>query len=177
MEVHMSGTNAIKGMVGGLVATIVLSAIMVMKSMMGVMPQFDMIGMFASMAGGSPTTAWVVHLLIGIVLWGGLFAWIDPYLPIQSHWLKGTVFGIGAWVLMMIIVMPMGGAGLFTVKLGLMVTMATLVLHAIYGAVMGGVYGAQHPESGELVEPGSVSRDLRGRAKAERDVEGYGRAS
>ena len=32
------------------------------------------------MVGGSRTTAWVVHFLIGTVLWGGLFAWLDPYL-------------------------------------------------------------------------------------------------
>ena len=113
---------------------------------MGVMPQFDIVGLLASMVGGSRTTAWVVHFLIGTVLWGGLFAWLDPYLLSQAHWLKGTVFGIGAWVLMMVVFMPVAGAGLFAVNLGPMVTMATLVLHALYGAIMGAVYGAEHPE-------------------------------
>jgi hypothetical protein len=173
----MTRVNLLKGMGGGFVGTIVLSAIMVMKSAMGLMPQFDMIGMLASMLGGSRSVAWVVHFLIGTVLWGGLFAWLDPHLPSRSHWLKGTLFGIGAWVVMMVVLMPMAGAGLFAVKLGMMVTMATLILHAVYGAVMGGVYGAQHPESGELIEAGAAARDLRGRSRAEQDVEGLGPAS
>lgn len=173
----MTGTNLLKGLGGGFVGTIVLSAIMVMKDMMGVMPQFDMIGMLASMVGGSRSIAWVVHFLIGTVLWGSLFAWLDPYLPSYRHWLKGAFFGAGAWVVMMVVLMPMAGAGLFAVRLGLMITMATLILHVIYGAVMGGVYSAQHPESRALIDTGDVARDLSGRSRAERDVEGYGPAS
>jgi hypothetical protein len=142
----MTATNIFKGMVGGFIGTIVLSAIMIMKTMMNVMPEFDMIGMMAGMLNGSRTTAWVVHFIIGTVLWGGLFAWLDPYIPTQSHWSKGTWFGVGAWIVMMVTLMPMAGAGLFAVKLGMMVTAATLILHAIFGAVMGAVYGVEHPE-------------------------------
>lgn len=168
----MKRVNVLKGMVGGLVATIVLSAIMLMKGIMGVMPQFDMIGMLAGMAGGSPATAWGIHFFIGTVLWGGLFAALEPYLPSRHDWLKGVAFGIGAWVLMMVGVMPMAGAGLFAVELGIMVTMATLVLHAMYGAILGGVYGALHPEHGGIGRSDAASPDLRRRALAEREVEG-----
>jgi hypothetical protein len=37
--------------------------------------------------------------------------------------------------------MPMAGAGLFGVGLGMMTPVATLVLHVVFGLVLGGVYG------------------------------------
>jgi hypothetical protein len=146
MERIMAHANYLKGMVGGLAGTIALSAFMVMKDRMGIMPQFDMVGMLATMLGGSRTVAWIMHFLIGTVAWGALFVWLDPYLPGGRYWLRGTWFGIGAWALMMILVMPMAGAGPFAVKLGMMVTAATLMLHAMYGAVLGSVYAAERPK-------------------------------
>ncbi|MEO8537343.1 MAG: DUF6789 family protein, partial [Betaproteobacteria bacterium] len=50
--------------------------------------------------------------------------------------------GVGAWFLMMVIVMPMAGTGVFGLDLGMMAPVMTLILHLIYGAVLGGVYGA-----------------------------------
>jgi len=79
-------------------------------------------------------------------VWGSLFPIFDAIVPGGSHWLKGTLFGIGAWLLMMILVMPMAGAGLFGMALGIMVPIATLVLHLIFGAVLGGTYGLEHPD-------------------------------
>jgi hypothetical protein len=134
-------------MVAGFVATVVLSALMVMKSMMGLMPELDVVAMLSKMMGSSPAMAWIAHFMIGTVVWGGLFAWLDPHLPRNSHVLKGITFGIGAWLLMMIAVMPMAGAGPFGVNFGMMAPGMTMVLHIIFGAVLGGVYGAERPET------------------------------
>lgn len=41
---------------------------------------------------------------------------------------------------MMIIVMPMAGAGLFGLNIGIMAPVATLILHLIFGAVLGYTY-------------------------------------
>lgn len=43
---------------------------------------------------------------------------------------------------MMVVVMPMAGAGLFGMKLGMAAPVMTLVLHMIFGGVLGGVYAA-----------------------------------
>jgi hypothetical protein len=148
MEVHMNGSNVVKGLVAGFVATVVLSALMVMKSMMGLMPELDVIAMLSKMMGNSsPAIGWVAHFMIGTVVWGGLFAWLDPYLSGKSHWLKGITFGIGAWLMMMIAVMPMAGAGLFGMNVGMMAPGMTMALHIIFGAVLGAVYGAERPEA------------------------------
>ena len=52
-----------KGLLAGLIATIVLSALMVMKSMIGVMPELDLPRMIAGMMGSPdrPVVGWAVH--------------------------------------------------------------------------------------------------------------------
>lgn len=147
----MPGKNWIKGMVAGFIATSALSAIMLIKSSMGVMPELNPIKMMSDMVGANtPAVGWVMHFMIGTILWGTLFAWLDPSLPGGGHWLKGIWFSIGAWLIMMIALMPMAGAGLFGMKLGMMAPMMTLVMHVIYGAVLGGLYGLERPEEPTL---------------------------
>jgi len=54
---------------------------------------------------------------------------------------------------MMVVLMPMAGAGLFGMSMGVMAPVMTLVLHLIFGAVLGWVYG----QSAVSREP-SISR-------------------
>ena len=144
----MTLKNRFRGMVAGFFATIVLSALMLMKAQMGLMPELNVIKMLSNMLGAStPAVGWIMHFLIGTVLWGTLFAWLDPNIPGESHWLKGVWFGAGAWLLMMIIIMPMAGAGFFGGNMGMMAPVMTLILHVIYGVVFGGVYGLERPET------------------------------
>ena len=132
--------NIVKGIIAGLAATVVLSLLMMMKSAMGLMPGLDIIVMLSAMMASGLAVGWIAHFMIGAVIWGGLFALIAPRLPGGSLWLKGVLLGIGAWVLMMVAVMPMAGAGFFGMKLGMAAPVMTLVLHVIYGAVLGSVY-------------------------------------
>ena len=134
--------NIGKGFIAGFAATVVLSALMLMKSAMGLMPELDVIAMLSGMMSTGPGLGWLGHFMIGTVAWGGLFALIEPSLPGTSYWLKGIIFGIGAWILMMVIVMPMAGAGFFGIGLGMVAPVMTLVLHVIFGAVLGGTYAA-----------------------------------
>jgi len=132
-----------KGMLAGLAATIVLSLLMVMKATMGLMPQFDMPAMLAG-AMGSPDTpliGWIVHLSIGIVVYGVAIGVLDPKLPGTSHVGHGVMLGVIGWLIMMVVLMPMAGAGLFGMNMGVMAPMTTLVLHLIFGAVLGWFYG------------------------------------
>src|SRR5215467_7319766 len=130
-----------RGIVAGFVATVVLSAMMVMKQSMGIMPELNPIAMIAEMAGArSPLVGWIGHFVIGSVFWGAGFAIVSPYLP-GPYWLRGSIFAAGAWLMMMIVVLPMAGAGLFGLGLGMMTPVATFVLHIVFGLVLGGVYG------------------------------------
>tara|TARA_R110000796_G_scaffold252513_1_gene387288 strand:+ start:1769 stop:2203 length:435 start_codon:yes stop_codon:yes gene_type:complete len=133
-------TNLKSGFLAGFIATVVLSVLMVMKGMMGLMPELDVAAMLAGMIGAPVIVGWIVHFLIGTVAWGGGFAVLYDYIPGSSAVQKGIVFGIAAWLGMMILIMPMAGAGLFGLALGMMAPIMTLVLHIIFGAVLGAVF-------------------------------------
>ena len=134
-------TNTSKGIVAGFAATLVLSMIMVAKGMMGLMPELNVIAMLGSMMNAAPIVGWVIHFMIGMIAWGIGFAIVFNVLPGNSNLSKGINFGLAAWVLMMLVVMPMAGAGVFGLKLGMMTPAMTLMLHVIYGAVLGFVFG------------------------------------
>lgn len=68
-------------MIAGFAATIVLSVIMLLKGMMGLMPELDVIAMLSKMAQdimgvGGAGLAWAIRFMIGTVLWGALFAFL-----------------------------------------------------------------------------------------------------
>jgi hypothetical protein len=137
----MKPAAIVRGIIAGLVATLILSTAMLMKRSMGLMPELDPIGMIAAMAGASSAAVgWIGHFVIGSIFWGVGFAILSPYLP-GAYWLRGLMFALGAWLMMMIVVMPMAGAGLFGLGLGPMAPAATLLLHVLFGVALGGVYG------------------------------------
>ena len=78
--------------------------------------------------------------MIGAILWGSIFALFNSLIPGSTQVTKGIVFGLAAWVMMMVAIMPMAGQGLFGLNLGMAAPVMTAMLHAIFGAVMGLVY-------------------------------------
>jgi len=132
-----------KGMLAGFFGTIVLSVMMVVKSTMGVVPELDPIAMLAEMLGGSTVLGWIMHFIIGSVVWGGSFAFVHSSLPTHNSVTKGIIFGIGAWLVMMLVVMPMAGEGIFGLVIGLAAPVMAFVLHVVFGAVMGLAYEKQ----------------------------------
>ncbi|OYX45050.1 MAG: hypothetical protein B7Z02_03150 [Rhodobacterales bacterium 32-67-9] len=132
----------VAGAVAGFAATVVLSVMMVAKGMMGVMPELDVIAMLSAMMGAPALMGWIGHFMIGTLAWGIGFAVLYGMIPGGTAVIKGVVFGVAAWLGMMIMVMPMAGAGLFGMAMGVMAPMMTLVLHVIFGAVLGAVFHA-----------------------------------
>ena len=141
MTPRMIGT----GIAAGFVATVVLSAMMLVKHSMGLVPELDPIedivhvadhltGMTLPLPFG-----WIGHFVLGTVAWGIIYAALQASLP-GAPVVKGLIFGALAWLAMMIIFEPLAGDGLFALSLGPQATVATLVLHLIYGAVLGVAY-------------------------------------
>ena len=60
-----------------------------------------------------------------------LAPFLNERLPGGSPTVHGVIIGVVGWLLMMVMVMPMG----------LMAPLMTLVLHPVFGAVLGWVYG------------------------------------
>lgn len=127
------------GLLAGFVATASLTILMVAKSAMGIMPELNVINMLADMMHSSITIGWFAHFVIGTVIWGVSFAYLVDKLPggIMS---SAILFSIGAWIVMMIGTMPLAGAGIFGHRIGIMAPVATLMLHIIWGAILGLTY-------------------------------------
>ena len=137
----------LRSIIAGFIATVVLSALMLMKSAMGLMPALDIVKMLTGVAHGmmglpdNLAVGWIIHFMIGTVLWGVLFALLYGWLQGRGAVTKGLVFATFAWLVMMVIAMPMAGVGLFGMKLGIMAPVMALILHWIWGAVLGAVFG------------------------------------
>lgn len=137
----------VRSMTAGFVATVALSLLMLMKGAMGLMPDLNPIAMLTDMAHAkmgmptSPMVGWVAHFMIGTVVWGILFRLLYGWLPGGNAVFKGMSFSALAWLTMMVLPMPMVGAGLFGMKLGMMAPVMTLMMHLIWGAVLGYTYG------------------------------------
>ncbi|MDJ0861923.1 MAG: hypothetical protein QNJ87_09570 [Gammaproteobacteria bacterium] len=133
------------GMAAGLTATVVLSFLMLTKAWL---PQLDPVVMldgvaravFSDLEAPVPLAGWLWHFIIGTLWWGPLFALMAPILPGKRMWQKGVSFGFGAALLIMLMIVPLAGAGYFDMALSPLQPLITLLLHLIYGAVLGTVF-------------------------------------
>ncbi len=75
-----------------------------------------------------------LHALNGILL-AILYAVLVHPLP-GPELLKGLAYGALLWVLLMVVVLPMLGDGLFGRKLGPVAPAISLVMHLVYGAIV-----------------------------------------
>lgn len=131
-----------RGLIAGLVATIIVSLAVILQQALGILPQLSTIRVLAQMLGyQSIAVGWAAHFIVGVLLWGPLYAWLDPKSS-YPHWFIGMMFATFVWLGVMLVIMPAVGAGLFGIELGIVTPTATLVLHWIYGAALGTAFGA-----------------------------------
>ena len=133
-----------KAFVAGISATVVMTLFTYMGGMMNI--KMDIPAMLGSVFGGSLTIGWVMHFMIGIILSMNYGLIFYSKFNINPTWLRGAIFGIIPWLMSQIIVMPMMSmvngmsysSGLFSGSI--MMAMASLVGHLIFGAVLGAIY-------------------------------------
>jgi uncharacterized protein DUF6789 len=130
-----------KGLVGGLVATTLLSVLMILNSSFGLVPELSFIRLLTALGTLTVPSAWMDHFIVGVVVWGLLFTGFNTLSSRPALWAKGMIFGVFAWLFMMVAFMPLAGAGFFGAKVGGTVVFGFLVLHLIYGAVLGATFG------------------------------------
>ena len=134
-------SNSMKGMVAGLVATLVLSGLLLLKGTMNLVPELSIISLLMGLGSITLVQAWMDHFIVGVVAWGLAFGAYDSLASRPAHWLKGIIFGVFAWVMMMVLFMPLAKAGVFGWKIGPVAAAVTLIYHLVYGAVLGTTYG------------------------------------
>jgi hypothetical protein len=128
-------------MLAGLVATLVLSGILILKGNMGLWPELNIIRLLTNLGSIQTVAAWMDHFIVGVVVWGLMFGAFDAMWEKGAYWLKGLIFGVFAWLLMMVLFMPLAKVGWFGTKIGPPAAFVTLGMHLIYGLVLGVAYG------------------------------------
>lgn len=78
----------------------------------------------------------VVHLLIGAAF-GLIYVMMADYLGLGINIVSGIIFSLVPWLLMMVAFFPALGAGLFGRKFDRRLRDTMLVVHIIYGVVLG----------------------------------------
>ena len=129
--------NIISILKGGLIATTAMTLLMLVAPMMG-MPEMPIGKMLAGFMGIPVAIDWVMHFMIGIVLAAGyVFVWQN--LMSGNNIVKGLDFSLIPFLMAQIAVMPMMGAGLFSVNtpVPMMMVMGSLIGHLVYGGTLG----------------------------------------
>lgn len=130
----------IRGFEWGVVATVVMSALMLagVSTGMSPMPKPIPLAIMAQVFGpGTPQPVLMVLAVVAHLGYGGVWAaGFATYAWPITVW-KGIGFGVLLWLLMQILVLPFLGWGLFGSAVNPAIAVATLVLHVVYGATYG----------------------------------------
>jgi hypothetical protein len=116
------------------------------------LPRIDIAEAGKRYRGGDEPGWWVVgmlaHLwngaLLGLLYAGAVYPWAAPGGALALRLAVGAGYGVAVWVIVLnLLVLPLAGAGLFG-RHGrpLHYGRATLLLHLLYGLVLGAVYDA-----------------------------------
>ena len=132
--------NLTRGIVAGFIATTVISFFMVLKEVSRVLYGLDLVGLLSGMFNTPEWAGWLMHYVIGAVVFGGLFAALAPKLPGSTCVVRGIIFAFGAWLVMQLVVLPLAGANFFGVRYSFWAPAVTLALHLLYGFVLGATF-------------------------------------
>ncbi len=136
--------NTQKVVIAGLAGTVAMTMLMLIGPMMGI-PKMDMGNMLGKM---NPimelpySMGWVMHFIIGIVLTGIYAGFFGNILP-SSGWRKGLLYGIIPFFVAQLMVMPMMGAGIFSMNAAapFLMVLGSFMGHLVFGGITGLVYG------------------------------------
>ncbi|HET55388.1 MAG TPA: hypothetical protein ENN33_09255 [Ignavibacteria bacterium] len=128
----------------GIIATAAMTVFAYMAPLMGF--EMNIPNMLANTMGAPIIVGWLAHFMIGVILAINFVAVFLNATGKSSDIKNGAFFGLIPWIIAQVIVMPMmsimnGGSyidGFFSGSI--MIAMASLVGHLIYGGVLGGLY-------------------------------------
>ncbi len=123
------------------VATAAVAAVVYFDASADILPQLNFLTEVANFNArlGLPlggNSLWITHGVIGIVLFGLSFAFLQPVLP-GGAVSEGISFGFLTWLAMMMVFMPLSGHEIFAQDLGPLAAVAALGLNLVYGIVLG----------------------------------------
>lgn len=138
----MKNKKIFKGFVWGVVATVVMSIIMILGKISGLspIPKPIPVAIVVRVFGKLPVPALMTLAIILHLAYGGFWSAILSHFKNDISILDGIWLGIALWLLMQIIVLPYLGWGLFGIEFTGMppkIAIGTFILHIVYGFVVG----------------------------------------
>lgn len=135
--------NGIKtGFMSGALATYITGSLLLLNNALRQFPDVHIAKTLSALLGapGQTMVGVIVILITGVFVFGALFAVLAPRLPVRGYLGKGLAFGAASWLVMMVVYMPLGGAGLFGLERSAIVPFVTLVLNLVYWVVLSLTY-------------------------------------
>ncbi|HUX60150.1 MAG TPA: DUF6789 family protein [Ignavibacteriaceae bacterium] len=143
--------NLNSAIVSGIAATAAMTLFMFMAPLMGL--KMNIPAMLASTMGLPIVFGWIAHFMVGIIL-ALIYSLIYLRITKRKGSLKsGAVFSLFPWLMAQIVIIPMMSVmngmsfmtGLFSGSL--LLAMASLAGHLIYGIVLGMLYNSGEEKS------------------------------
>jgi hypothetical protein len=140
-----------RGVAAGFVATCILAVLILIKQWL---PQLDTITVMDSIArefaltAGLPTpfAGWLWHFIIGSIVWGWMYAVMEPILPGRRPLTKGLYFGFVVTLLVWFAVLPLVGAGMFGLHLSMIQPLVSMAQSLLFGVVLALTYDRLTPD-------------------------------
>jgi len=133
------GNRTALGFGHGALATLAMSAVMIVGTVTGLSPMPAPIpeAIVGMVLDGAPTPVLVAAAVVAHLGYGGTFgALLARFAPPVTP-AKGLALGVALWAVMGVVVLPLLGWGLFGTAITPRVAVATLLLHLVYGGVLG----------------------------------------
>jgi hypothetical protein len=137
-----------KGMIAGFAATVAVSVLEAANLIFG--PWTASFPRLLSVMLQTPDlmiVGWIAHFVVGTLILGPIFGVLCPRLPTDTPESKGILFAVGAFIVMGLTVAPLVGVlggrpvGIFFMQAGFGTLAWMIATHAVYGIVLGSVYG------------------------------------
>lgn len=136
----MKPTN-IRAFLGGLIGCFAATLVMRYLAPMLTGVAIDAPGLLGGMLG-SWQAGMAIHLLLGLIIFPLIYILMVYHLIGGPVFVRGLVFGVLLWLLSVVVVMPLAGAGVLMSNVGgMLAVIASLVAHMIYGGILGAVAG------------------------------------
>ncbi len=84
--------------------------------------------------------ALLLHMAFGLC-WACIYAYYAEAALTDPGWRKGVIFSLGPWLLSVVVLLPLLGGGFLGFGLGAGPLIGNFVLNAVYGVVLGTIYG------------------------------------
>ncbi|HHI70208.1 MAG TPA: hypothetical protein ENJ91_04345 [Rhodobacteraceae bacterium] len=130
-----------RAIIGGLIGTIIMTLMMMYLAPMMTGHSMDIAAMLGGMMGGW-MVGMVVHVILGVIVFPIIYVLFFYHVIGGTCVVRGMAYGIVLWLIAVVVVMPLAGAGVLMSNVGGMkAVIAALIGHLVYGGIVGSFAG------------------------------------